>query len=103
MFGKLSRSWKVAIGVLAMLLAVAIAHAAIPDSNGVIHACYGNNGSLRVVDGPATCHPNETPLGAVRTFSSPPNTIRARCDSDRHGHAYGEITAIKVNGLGVKP
>jgi hypothetical protein len=36
---------------------------AIPDSNGVIHGCYGKvNGQLRVVDRAADCRNNERPL-----------------------------------------
>lgn len=30
--------------------AAGIAYATIPDSTGVIHACYDPNGTLRVVD-----------------------------------------------------
>src|SRR4029453_3451479 len=43
-------------GKLALLLAVVAAFAGgfpfatIPDSEGIIHACYGQDGSLRVVD-----------------------------------------------------
>jgi hypothetical protein len=40
-----------------------IAYAAIPDSDGVIHGCYGNsNGQLRVIDEGHTCKNNETAL-----------------------------------------
>jgi hypothetical protein len=40
----------------------AIAFAAIPDSSGVIHACYRTNGGqVRVIDSPTeTCNGNET-------------------------------------------
>jgi hypothetical protein len=56
-------------GRLALLLAVAgafaggIAFATIPDSQGVIHACFGPDGSLRVIDdSTAQCRPNEKTL-----------------------------------------
>jgi hypothetical protein len=43
-----------------------VTYAAIPDSSGVIHACYANSGGLRVIDtqtSPAqSCRPNEQPL-----------------------------------------
>ena len=51
----------VLLGSLVMA-AVAVAQAAIPDEDGVIHACYANNnGDLRVVDG-ESCRNNETEL-----------------------------------------
>jgi hypothetical protein len=46
----------------------AIAHAAIPDSSGVIHGCYQNHdGRLRVVDNPTTCRHDETALSWSQT------------------------------------
>ena len=47
------------------LWAVSIVYASIPDSNGVIHACYdGGNGTLRVIDAEAgaACRPQEVAL-----------------------------------------
>ncbi len=64
----LRRYWRMllAAGVLATL--VGIVHASIPDSGGVVNACYqNNNGALRVVDNPATCKNNETPLAWSQT------------------------------------
>jgi hypothetical protein len=55
-------------GKLALLIAVVaiaggIAFATIPDSEGVIHACYGQDGSLRVIDdSTGKCRPHEKPL-----------------------------------------
>jgi hypothetical protein len=58
-------------GKLATLLGAAvafaggIAFATIPDSEGVIHACYGQDGSLRVVDDSTPgrgCRPHEKTL-----------------------------------------
>ena len=52
----------VALGV------VAIAQAAIPDANGVIHGCYHqNSGDLRVVDKGIACANNETALSWSQT------------------------------------
>ena len=64
----LRRYWQMllAAGVLATL--VGIVHASIPDGGGVVHSCYqNNNGSLRVVDSPASCKNNETPLAWSQT------------------------------------
>src|SRR5436190_23772198 len=48
--------------VLVAALAV-IVRAAIPGPNGVINACYKNvNGTLRVVDDPASCQNSEASL-----------------------------------------
>jgi hypothetical protein len=56
-------------GKRALLLAVAvalaggIAFATIPDAQGVIHACFGQDGSLRVIDDAAgQCRPHEKTL-----------------------------------------
>ena len=48
------------IGVTAGLAVVA--RAAIPGADGVIHACYKTNGTLRVVDEAESCGSNETRL-----------------------------------------
>ena len=48
--------------------AFAIAHATIPDGNGVIHGCYRNSdGSLRVVNDPTSCKRDETALSWSQT------------------------------------
>jgi hypothetical protein len=59
-----SRRLWLALAVAAVAAcAVGVAVAAIPDGNGTIHACYLSNGTLRVVDPPASaCKSNETPL-----------------------------------------
>jgi hypothetical protein len=59
----------VVLGSAAVGAAVfATAHAAIPDSNGVIHSCYRNSdGSLRVVDDPTSCKHDETALSWSQT------------------------------------
>jgi hypothetical protein len=67
------RRWKAVVGVCALGLVVGagIAWATIPDSSGVIHTCFKNNG-WRVIDAPAgTCNASETAFdfnpGAVRS------------------------------------
>jgi hypothetical protein len=48
------------------LAAGGVTYAAIPDANGVIHACYSKQGALRVIDTEANpaqrCRANETAL-----------------------------------------
>jgi hypothetical protein len=58
----------IGIVVVTMLaLAAGVAYATIPDSNGVIHACYKTaNGQLRVIDSNG-CHPSETALSWSQT------------------------------------
>jgi hypothetical protein len=47
----------------AVAFAGGVAFATIPDSQGVIHACFGHDGSLRVIDDAAgQCRPNEKTL-----------------------------------------
>jgi hypothetical protein len=50
-------------GAVVMAAAGSIAWAAIPDANGVIHACYKqSNGALRVIDtATETCDASESP------------------------------------------
>jgi hypothetical protein len=50
-------------------LAAGIAYATIPDSAGVIHGCYRNNGQLRVIDpsNGGACKNNETGLDWSQT------------------------------------
>jgi len=57
----------VVAGVVTFAVAGGIAFASIPDSAGVIHGCYRSaagdaQGQLRVVDDPARCRGNETPI-----------------------------------------
>src|SRR6187401_3061816 len=53
-----------ALGLAALIVALGgVAFAAIPDSNGTIHACYqAQNGDLRVVDGSGDCRKSERSL-----------------------------------------
>jgi Collagen triple helix repeat (20 copies) len=49
-------------------LAATVAFAQIPDSNGVIHACYHtSNGGIRVVDDPSECTTGEAELEWYQT------------------------------------
>ncbi len=53
-----------AFGFAALMVALGgVAFAAIPDSNGIIHGCFKNNGNLRVVESAADCRNNENVLG----------------------------------------
>lgn len=57
----------VGAGVVIFAVAGGIAFASIPDAAGVIHGCYRSaagdaQGQLRVVDDPARCRGNETPI-----------------------------------------
>jgi hypothetical protein len=52
-----------AVTALAAVAGSGIAWAAIPDSTGVIHACYKDGtGALRVVDDPGACRAHETAI-----------------------------------------
>jgi hypothetical protein len=62
------RFWFAVVTAGAVLAVVGIVHATIPDSGGVLHGCYANNnGSLRIVDNPATCKNNETAVSWSQT------------------------------------
>ena len=57
----------VVAGVAIFAIAGGIAFASIPDADGVIHGCYRSaagdaQGQLRVVEDPARCRGNETPI-----------------------------------------
>ncbi len=51
-----------AAAAITALVATAIGAAAIPDSTGVVNACYGPTGKLRAVDAPTECSGPETSL-----------------------------------------
>src|SRR5438552_294329 len=57
-----SRNWTRAASFLsALAISGGIALASIPDANGVFHACYGNNGSVRIIDTATdSCRHSET-------------------------------------------
>ena len=57
-----------------------LALAAIPDSAGVIHACFKqNNGQVRVVEPGTSCHPSEAALSwNANGAPGPGPTIAAR-------------------------
>ena len=68
----------VTVGTIGLVAGgVTIAQAAIPGSKGVITACYGKSGSLRVIDSAkAKCAPGETALTWNRTRSRRPEGSR---------------------------
>jgi hypothetical protein len=66
----LRKTLVLAATVLCVIAGTVVAAAAIPDANGVIHACRKNNGgTLRVIDTDAgqTCASNETALNWSQT------------------------------------
>jgi hypothetical protein len=67
------RNWLVGglVGGLAATAIVVIVQAAIPDPNGVIHACYRPNGNLRLVD-KSSCTSNETAISWNQTGPAGP-------------------------------
>src|SRR3954451_6974922 len=74
MLDKLRRPRRRTLFAAAAVLALGcagIAYSAIPDSGGVIHACFKDNGDLRVIDTAAskkeTCKNNETALNWNQT------------------------------------
>lgn len=50
----------VALGSAMVMMAGGIAFSAIPDDDGVFHACVGNAGTVRIVETGADCRNNET-------------------------------------------
>jgi hypothetical protein len=69
MFGRDSRRvWVALYGAGFAAALVAVAQAAIPDRNGVIHGCYQQSlGALRVVNDPTACRIGETPISWNQT------------------------------------
>jgi hypothetical protein len=69
--------WKIgvlAIAIAAVAVAASAAWAAIPDAEGMIHACADRDGRLRVVDTDAgkTCKASEKQLSWAATAPPPP-------------------------------
>ncbi|MFY9837891.1 MAG: hypothetical protein WAK55_15775 [Xanthobacteraceae bacterium] len=71
--------WIVLVSAGISAAAFAIAHATIPDGDGVIHGCYRNSdGNLRVVNDPTSCRHDETALSWNQTGpQGPPGPIGA--------------------------
>jgi hypothetical protein len=66
--GVSSRSRVAGSLALARALAAGIAYAAIPDSGGVIHACFkSNNGQVRLVGSAADCNPQSRRFTGIRS------------------------------------
>jgi hypothetical protein len=67
------RVWVIAASASALVTAVGVAYATIPDSNGVIHGCYAkNSGALRVIDTGQACTTKETGLNWDQTGPAGP-------------------------------
>jgi hypothetical protein len=86
--------------IVAALVAVGAgaAYATIPDSAGVIHACYGSNGALKVLDtAQGQCAKNETALAwNQRGPQGPPGPIGA---TGPQGPAGTVATLDALNGI----
>jgi hypothetical protein len=79
-----------AFGFVALTVALGgVAFAAIPDSNGTIHACYQRNGgNLRVVQSDSDCRASESPLSWSQQ-GPPGNAVVARVRSTRSVNLSG--------------
>ncbi len=82
-----------------------VALAAVPGNNGVIHACYGKAGALRVIDPSAHggglqqhCANNETPLKLDQTGPQGPRGVRGARGPKGGTGATGPQGAIGVTG-----
>lgn len=110
MKGKLIRPAFVALAIAAgLLVAGGIAYATIPDSNGVIHACYkvdpkGNldaNATLRLIDPSSTkspdsaaCKNNEQALNWSQTGPQGPQGIQGPQGPSGSSHAYSTFKDV---------
>ena len=86
-----------AVAALAAVAAAGagIAWATIPDSNGVIHACYkDSNGDLRVVDTAGDCRRHETPLD----LGGPSHGYAVSNDGDVN---FSSPTSVSILKLGL--
>jgi collagen triple helix repeat protein len=74
--GSKNRFWAGAIAAGVLAGTIAVVRAMIPDSGGVIHACYQNlTGVLRVVDKAASCKLGETALAWSQTGPQGPRGL----------------------------
>jgi hypothetical protein len=91
----------ITVAVVVLLLAgVGIAYATIPDSNGVIHACYQTlKGSLRVVDSTASCSNGEAPLSWNQTGPPGPPGVQGPPGPSGSSHAYTDSNSQWQAGL----
>jgi hypothetical protein len=89
------RRWKALAGVAVagLVLGAGIAWATIPDSNGVIHTCYKNNG-WRVIDSASTsCSASET------AFDFNPGSVRAVIRSETQTITPGSVHTFTAHCL----
>jgi hypothetical protein len=91
----------ITMAVVVLLLAgVGIAYATIPDSNGVIHACYQTlKGSLRVVDSTESCSNGEAPLSWNQTGPPGPPGVQGPPGPSGSSHAYTDSNEQWQAGL----
>ena len=69
LFGTRARATATIAALTALVVAgVSVVYGSIPDSAGIIHACYKINGQLRLIDpGTSNCDPSETLLAWNQT------------------------------------
>jgi hypothetical protein len=84
----------IAIAAVGIVLGVTVA--SIPDSNGVIHACYGKvTGNVRIVESASQCTALETPTSWNQTGQpGPAGPAGPSGGAARFAHvtAHGELT-----------
>jgi hypothetical protein len=93
-----------AVGVAACVFGVATAvQASIPDAAGVIHGCYNNTGSLRVIDSAtSTCKASETALSWSQTGSkgqTGPTGAAGPTGADGTARDVGSVNATSTPGF----
>jgi hypothetical protein len=83
-----------AIVALAAIGGVSVATSAIPSGDGSIHACYGSNGEVRVIDKEAgkTCKKGWTALSWNRQGVQDHQAYRVRQDRKVHMAATIRVT-----------
>ena len=83
-----------AFGAAALMIALGgVAFAAIPDSNGTIHACYQkNSGGLRVVETSNECRQSELPLSWAQGASPTGGGIQSNVGQTQFGASANVLT-----------
>jgi hypothetical protein len=83
------------VALAALLVALGgTAYASIPGSDGVVKACYGKDGALRVVDSSASCDVTETQL-----LLAGPTAIDLLRPYGAFSVAGGKVTVVDSAGI----
>jgi hypothetical protein len=89
--------------LLAVLVVGGVGYAAIPGSDGVIHACYGSNGEVRVINTeaspPATCNKGWTAFSWNQTGPPGPPGQNGQDGQDGTNGANGTNGQDGTNGV----